>query len=55
MTGYYGWFHCGNDADEDDDSDDNDANEDDGANSLSDDKMSTWYTYPLSLMTVVLR
>ena len=28
-----------------------DANEDDGVSSPSDDEMSTYYTYPLSLMT----
>ena len=30
-----------------------DANEDDGASSSIDDEMSTWYTYPLSLMTKI--
>ena len=37
--------------DDDNDDDDDDADEDDGASSPSDDEMSTWYTYPLSLMT----
>ena len=37
--------------DSDDDFDDDDADEDDGASSSSDDEMSTWYTYPLSLVT----
>ena len=39
------------DEDDDDDSDDNDDDEDKDASSLSDDKMSTWFTYPLSLVT----
>ena len=37
--------------DDDNDFDDDDADEDDGASLPSDDKTSTWYTYPLSLMT----
>ena len=35
----------------DDDFDSEDANKDDGASSPSDDEMSTWCTYPLSLVT----
>ena len=35
----------------DDGFDSDDANEDDGASSPSDDEMSTWFTYPLSLVT----
>ena len=31
--------------------DDDDADEDDGASLSSDDEMSTWCTYPLSLVT----
>ena len=38
-------------ASKDDDDDNDDADEDDGASSPSDDKMSTWYTYHLSLLT----
>ena len=34
----------------DDDSNSDDADEDDGASLPSNDKMSTWFTYPLSLM-----
>ena len=35
----------------DDDFDSDDADEDNGASSVSDDEMSTWFTYPLSPMT----
>ena len=35
----------------DDDDFGNDDDEDGDASSPSDDKMSTWYTYPLSLVT----
>ena len=35
----------------DDGSSNDDPDEDDGASSPSDDEMSTWFTYPLSLMT----
>ena len=35
----------------DDGSSNDDADEDDGASSPNDDEMSTWLTYPLSLMT----
>ena len=37
--------------DNDDSGDDDDDDEDEDASSPSDDKMSTWYTYPLSLVT----
>ena len=47
------------DNDDSGDDDDDDEDEDEDASSPSDDKMSTWYTYPLSLVTkkkgVVLR
>ena len=39
------------DNDDSGDDDDDDEDEDEDASSPSDDKMSTWYTYPLSLMT----
>ena len=39
------------DEDDDDDSDVDDDDEDKDASSPSDDKMSTWFTYPLSLVT----
>ena len=35
----------------DDGSDSDDADEDNGASSPSDDEMSTWFTYPLSVVT----
>ena len=38
-------------ASEDDNDDSSDDDEDEDASSPSDDKMSTWYTYPLSLVT----
>ena len=37
--------------DSDDGSGSDDADEDDGASSLSDNEMSTWFTYPLSFVT----
>ena len=39
------------DKEDDGDSDDDDDDEDNDANSPNDDEMSTWCTYPLSLVT----
>ena len=51
MTGSL-WWLCGVSlSDNDDDFDDNDDDENGDANSSNTDRMSTCYSYPLSLMT----